>query len=87
MLWRVWTSLWTAVELEFLPVYSPTEEEKTDASLFARNVQKFIAEKSGRTCSSLGFEDCRLIQAGKLDCRLIQAGKLNCRLIQAGKLD
>jgi len=65
VLWRVWTSLWTAVELEFLPVYTPTEEEKTDASLFAQNVQKFIAEKSGRTCSSLGFEDCRLIQAAK----------------------
>jgi len=65
ILWRVWTSLWTTIEVEFLPVYVPNKEEKNDASLFAKNVQKYIAEKSNRNCSSLGFEDCRLIQTAK----------------------
>jgi len=65
VLWRVGTSLWTSVGVEFLPVYVPTKDEKNDASLFAKNLQKYMAEKSGRECSALGFEDCRLIQAAK----------------------
>ena len=32
------------VTLEFLPVYKPSEEEKSDAVLFARNVQQLMAD-------------------------------------------
>ena len=33
------------VSVEFLPVYAPTEEEKIDAKLFARNVRAMMAAR------------------------------------------
>ena len=32
------------VEVEFLPVYNPSEEEKNNPEIYARNVQKTMAE-------------------------------------------
>jgi len=63
--WRIWTSLWTIPEVEFLPVYVPSAAEKADANLYAENVRKFMAQRAGLETSQLGFEDCRLIQAVK----------------------
>ena len=62
--WRVLTSFWTVLEIEFLPVYVPSAAEQKDANLFAENVRRFMAAKSGREISEFGFEDCRLVQAG-----------------------
>ena len=64
-MWRVLTTLITVAQVEFLPVYVPNEEEKKDASLYAANVRNFIADKMHKKMSDLGFEDCRLIQAGE----------------------
>eukprot|EP00766_Chilomastix_caulleryi_P001891 gnl/Chilomastix_caulleri/2861.p1 GENE.gnl/Chilomastix_caulleri/2861~~gnl/Chilomastix_caulleri/2861.p1 ORF type:complete len:79 (+),score=13.96 gnl/Chilomastix_caulleri/2861:253-489(+) len=38
---------------EFLPLYIPNEEEKQDASLYAANVQKVIADAGGLEISKL----------------------------------
>ena len=35
----------TRMEIEFLPVYSPSIQEQSDARLFASNVNELIADK------------------------------------------
>ena len=40
----IFASPFNRVTLEFLPVYTPSEEEKQDPILFANNVQKVMAE-------------------------------------------
>ncbi len=38
------TQFCTYCELEFLPVYTPSEEEKRDPHLYANNVRRIMAE-------------------------------------------
>ena len=40
----IFASPFNKVTLEFLPVYTPSEEEKQDPILFANNVQRVMAE-------------------------------------------
>ena len=65
-MWRVLTTLITVAQVEFLPVYVPNEEEKKDVKLYAANVRAFMADRIHKEMSDLGFEDCRLIQAGEI---------------------
>lgn len=44
LLWRTLSQVHTYCEIEFLPVYTPNDEEKKDARLFARNVQQVMAK-------------------------------------------
>ena len=44
LLWLTMTQLYTYCELEFLPVYVPTEEEKLNPKLFASNVRNVMAK-------------------------------------------
>jgi len=44
LLWASLTQFVTYCEIEFLPVYVPTEEEKSDARLFANNVRDVMAK-------------------------------------------
>ncbi|XP_068611903.1 lysophospholipid acyltransferase LPCAT4 [Brachionichthys hirsutus] len=46
-LWHTATQLYTNMTVEFLPVYSPSEEEKKDPNLYANNVQKLMAKALG----------------------------------------
>uniref|UniRef100_A0A8C9T5T3 Lysophosphatidylcholine acyltransferase 4 n=1 Tax=Scleropages formosus TaxID=113540 RepID=A0A8C9T5T3_SCLFO len=46
-LWYTTSQLYTNITVEFLPVYSPSEEEKRDPTLYADNVQKLMAQKLG----------------------------------------
>ncbi|XP_028841285.1 lysophospholipid acyltransferase LPCAT4 [Denticeps clupeoides] len=43
-LWHTTAQLYTNVTVEFLPVYTPSPEEKEDPSLYADNVQKLMAK-------------------------------------------
>ncbi|XP_069724458.1 lysophosphatidylcholine acyltransferase 2-like isoform X1 [Phaenicophaeus curvirostris] len=57
----------TRVEVEFLPVYVPTEEEKSDPILFANRVRQTMATALNVPVTDHTFEDCRLmISAGQL---------------------
>jgi lysophosphatidylcholine acyltransferase/lyso-PAF acetyltransferase len=38
------TQFHNSIEIEFLPVYTPSEEEKHDAVLYATNIQRVVAE-------------------------------------------
>ncbi|XP_056298348.1 lysophospholipid acyltransferase LPCAT4 isoform X2 [Pseudoliparis swirei] len=46
-LWHTASQLYTNVTVEFLPVYTPSQEEKDDPGLYADNVQKLMAMALG----------------------------------------
>ncbi|XP_075394095.1 lysophosphatidylcholine acyltransferase 2 isoform X2 [Tenrec ecaudatus] len=57
----------TRVEVEFLPVQVPDEEEKRDPVLFANKVRKIMADALKIPVTDHTYEDCRLmISAGQL---------------------
>lgn len=43
LLWLTLTRAHSNCEIEFLPVYSPNEEEKKDPKLYAHNVRNLMA--------------------------------------------
>ena len=44
LLWLTLTKGFTRVEVEYLPVYVPSEEEKANPKLFAKNVQRVMSK-------------------------------------------
>ncbi|OWK58582.1 Lysophosphatidylcholine acyltransferase 2 [Lonchura striata] len=59
--------IFTRLEVEFLPVHIPTEEEKNDPVLFANRVRQTMANALNVPITDHTFEDCRLmISAGQL---------------------
>ncbi|XP_053457967.1 lysophosphatidylcholine acyltransferase 2 [Nycticebus coucang] len=57
----------TKVEVEFMPVQVPSDEEKDDPVLFANRVRNLMAEALGIPVTDHTYEDCRLmISAGQL---------------------
>lgn len=44
LLWLTLTQVHSSCEIEFLPVYYPSEEEKRDPKLYARNVRDVMAK-------------------------------------------
>ncbi|KAM4722055.1 lysophosphatidylcholine acyltransferase 2 [Rhinophrynus dorsalis] len=57
----------TNVEVEFLPVYVPSEDEKQDHLLYANNVRHIMAQALGLPVTDHTYEDCRLMMtAGEL---------------------
>ncbi|XP_061886142.1 lysophosphatidylcholine acyltransferase 1 isoform X1 [Entelurus aequoreus] len=68
--WRgpgAWKILWltlcqphTCMEVEYLPVYTPSDQEKENPSLFANNVRKIMAKALEVPLTDLSFEDREL---------------------------
>ncbi|XP_043836519.1 lysophosphatidylcholine acyltransferase 2 isoform X2 [Dromiciops gliroides] len=59
--------LFTKVEVEFMPVHVPNDEEKNDPVLFANHVRSIMANALGVPVTDHTYEDCRLmISAGQL---------------------
>lgn len=57
----------TKVEVEFMPVQVPNDEEKGDPVLFASRVRDLMAKALGIPVTDHTYEDCRLmISAGQL---------------------
>ncbi|XP_036406996.1 lysophospholipid acyltransferase LPCAT4 [Megalops cyprinoides] len=46
-LWYTTSQLYTNLTVEYLPVYTPSEEEKENPALYAENVQKLMADALG----------------------------------------
>ncbi|XP_039438291.1 lysophosphatidylcholine acyltransferase isoform X2 [Culex pipiens pallens] len=61
LLWRTLTQFHTFCEIEFMPVYHPSEEEKRDPKLYARNVRNLMARELGIPISDYTFDDCKLM--------------------------
>ncbi|XP_036201241.1 lysophosphatidylcholine acyltransferase 2 isoform X2 [Myotis myotis] len=58
---------YTRVEVEFMPVQAPSDEEKRDPVLFAGRVRNLMAEALEIPVTDHTYEDCRLmISAGQL---------------------
>lgn len=45
LLWLTLTQVHSYCEIEFLPVYSPSVEEKKDPKLYGNNVRKIMARQ------------------------------------------
>nr|XP_040127715.1 lysophosphatidylcholine acyltransferase 1 isoform X2 [Ictidomys tridecemlineatus] len=63
ILWLTLCQFHNQVEVEFLPVYNPSEEEKRNPALYASNVRRVMAEALGVSVTDYTFEDCQLALA------------------------
>ncbi|XP_004380337.1 lysophosphatidylcholine acyltransferase 1 [Trichechus manatus latirostris] len=63
ILWLTLCQFHNQVEIEFLPVYHPSEEEKRSPALYASNVRRIMAEALGVSVTDYTFEDCQLALA------------------------
>ncbi|XP_054728941.1 lysophosphatidylcholine acyltransferase [Anastrepha obliqua] len=57
LLWFTMAQFYNRCEIEFLPVYTPSEEEKVDANLYAQNVREVMAKALGVPTSEYSYED------------------------------
>ncbi|XP_055842917.1 lysophosphatidylcholine acyltransferase [Episyrphus balteatus] len=65
LLWLTLAKIYSRCEIEFLPVYTPNEEEKTNPKLFADNVQALMAKALNVPVSDYSFEDCIMMNRAK----------------------
>jgi len=56
-LYRVASRWYTPIQVEFLPTYHPSEEEKADPKLYAENIRKMISFHTKRPLSNQGLLD------------------------------
>lgn len=61
LLWLTLTQLNSSCEIEFLPVYKPSEAEKLDPKLYANNVRRLMADALQIPVSDYTYDDCRII--------------------------
>lgn len=85
ILWLTLCQLHNEFVVEFLPIYTPSEEEKKNPALFAINVRRVMAKALGVPITDYSFEDCQLAMAeGQLrlpvDTCLLEFAKLVRRL-------
>ncbi|XP_060776964.1 lysophosphatidylcholine acyltransferase 1 [Neoarius graeffei] len=85
ILWLTLCQLHNDFEIEFLPVYSPSEEETRNPQLFAQNVRRIMAKALQVPVTDYSFEDCQLAMAeGQLrlpvDTSLLEFARLVRRL-------
>ncbi|CAL8289339.1 unnamed protein product [Merluccius merluccius] len=85
ILWLTLCQLHNEFEIEYLPIYTPSEEEKKNPALFANNVRRIMAKALRVPTTDYSFEDCQLAMAeGQLrlpvDTCLLEFAKLVRRL-------
>lgn len=75
----------TNVEVEFLPVYVPSEDEKNDYFLYANNVRNLMARSLGTPVTDHTYEDCRLMLTARdltlpMEAGLVEFTKISRKL-------
>ncbi|XP_056457455.1 lysophosphatidylcholine acyltransferase 1 [Gadus chalcogrammus] len=85
ILWLTLCQLHNEFEIEYLPIYTPSEEEKGNPALFANNVRRIMAKALRVPTTDYSFDDCQLAMAeGQLrlpvDTCLLEFAKLVRRL-------
>ncbi|XP_044125945.1 lysophosphatidylcholine acyltransferase 2 [Bufo gargarizans] len=75
----------TNVEVEFLPVYVPSEDEKNDYFLYANNVRDVMARSLGTPVTDHTYEDCRLMLTARnltlpMEAGLVEFTKISRKL-------
>uniref|UniRef100_A0A8C7FQI5 Lysophosphatidylcholine acyltransferase 1 n=1 Tax=Oncorhynchus kisutch TaxID=8019 RepID=A0A8C7FQI5_ONCKI len=63
ILWLTLCQFHNPIEIEYLPLYTPSEEEKNNPALFANNVRRIMAKALELPITDLSFDDCQLSQA------------------------
>ncbi|KAG8442520.1 hypothetical protein GDO86_011352 [Hymenochirus boettgeri] len=63
ILWLSLCQFHNFLEIEFLPIYTPSEEEKNNPALYANNVRQVMAKALGVSVTDYTFEDCQLALA------------------------
>ncbi|XP_033987065.1 lysophosphatidylcholine acyltransferase 1-like [Trematomus bernacchii] len=85
LLWLTLCQLHNPMEIEYLPIYTPSKEEKENPVLFASNVRKLMAKALELPLIDLSFDDREIsLSHGPLsihdDSSLLQFHQLVCRL-------
>uniref|UniRef100_A0A3Q3XR49 Phospholipid/glycerol acyltransferase domain-containing protein n=1 Tax=Mola mola TaxID=94237 RepID=A0A3Q3XR49_MOLML len=85
ILWLTLCQLHNAMEIEYLPIYTPSDEEKENPALFANNVRKLMAKALELPLIDLSFEDREIsLSQGELRVfdysSLLEFNLLVCRL-------
>ncbi|CAH8625131.1 unnamed protein product [Heterobilharzia americana] len=57
LLWLTMTQLYNNLEIEFLPVYQPNEDEQLDAQLYADNIRRIMAGYLEVPLCDLSYDD------------------------------
>ncbi|XP_071959021.1 lysophosphatidylcholine acyltransferase 2-like isoform X1 [Antedon mediterranea] len=73
-MWLTMCNFNNKLEIEFLPVYKPSEEEKRDPALYAQNVRGVIARSLNLPVTDHSFEDCLLMKQAKKHGLPMEAG-------------
>lgn len=90
ILWLTLCQVHNQMEVEYLPVYTPSDAEKENPALFASNVRKLMAKALDVPLTDLSFDDRDIsLSAGPLSiCNyssLLEFNQLVCRLgLKAG---
>ncbi|KAG1930126.1 lysophosphatidylcholine acyltransferase 1 isoform X2 [Pimephales promelas] len=63
ILWLTLCQFHNEFQIEYLPIYSPSEEEKNNPALFAHNVRSLMAKALQVPVTDYSFEDCQLAMA------------------------
>uniref|UniRef100_A0A8C5WFL9 Lysophosphatidylcholine acyltransferase 2 n=1 Tax=Leptobrachium leishanense TaxID=445787 RepID=A0A8C5WFL9_9ANUR len=76
---------YTNVEVEFLPVYVPSNDEKQDPFLFANKVRQHMAQVAGLPVTEHTYEDCRLMLTAReltlpMEAGLVEFTKISKKL-------
>ncbi|KAG7335479.1 hypothetical protein KOW79_000172 [Hemibagrus wyckioides] len=85
ILWLTLCQFHNDFEIEFLPIYTPSDEEAKNPQLFAQNVRRIMAKALQVPVTDYSFEDCQLAMAeGQLrlpvDTSLLEFARLVRRL-------
>uniref|UniRef100_A0A1B0DJ85 Uncharacterized protein n=3 Tax=Phlebotomus papatasi TaxID=29031 RepID=A0A1B0DJ85_PHLPP len=65
LLWLTLTQVHSACEVEFLPVYVPSAEERANAKLYAHNVRNVMSKALGLPISDYTYDDCKILTRAK----------------------
>ncbi|XP_008298871.1 lysophosphatidylcholine acyltransferase 1 [Stegastes partitus] len=90
ILWLTLCQPHNSMEIEYLPIYTPSEEEKKNPALFANNVRKLMAKALELPLTDLSFDDREIsLSQGPLRIHdyssLLEFNQLICRLgLRAG---
>jgi lysophosphatidylcholine acyltransferase/lyso-PAF acetyltransferase len=78
---RLLCSPYNSATVEYCPVYVPSEIEKNDATLYARNVREMMCNKLGVSITEHSYEDV-LLQ----DCAFKSSKRTNTTSVELSKL-
>ncbi|XP_078123753.1 lysophosphatidylcholine acyltransferase 1 [Sander vitreus] len=93
ILWLTLCQPHNPMDIEYLPIYTPSKEEKENPALFANNVRKLMAKALELPLTDLSFDDREITLArGPLRIHdlssLLEFHQLVCRLgLRAGRTD